>query len=210
MLNSRNRNFFKGLPKSYQVLSRHWSDEEACLLAASFLIQGSNRILDVGSGVGSFCVIAGASYPEAQFVGVEIRNELFLQAQTQAELFQLSNCSFLNQDIREIDFSQYDGFYFFNSFLELLDPTCIIDDGSHVNWKEYLALTEFLFQSLNEMPIGTRLATYDVSPIGIPHSYRLIGSELNGLLRFYCKYESDIHDEKLDIDALQKYMHSIQ
>jgi hypothetical protein len=210
VLSSKNRNFFKHLPKELKALSRHWSDEEASLAAAEFLSQGSNSILDLGSGVGSFCVLGALNHSDKQFTGIEQRKDLVEVAQNQAKLFQLANCSFVHGDIRTIDFSEYNGFYFFNSFLELLDPTCIIDEGSEVNWEEYISLTKFLFNSLRALPSGVRLVTYDVSPIGIPGSYKKIDSRLNGLLVFYCKSNESNGVEELNRVELERYMHSIQ
>ena len=57
-------------------LSRiHWTPCKVATLAAELLVKSpDDRILDVGSGAGKFCIL-GALHTPARFVGVEKRKE---------------------------------------------------------------------------------------------------------------------------------------
>jgi hypothetical protein len=54
-----------------ELSPQHWTPVRIARRAAELLtLSGAKRILDVGSGVGKFCIV-GALTTEAQFVGIE-------------------------------------------------------------------------------------------------------------------------------------------
>lgn len=180
---------FDGIyPKSYQEHSaRHFTPVGIAIKAAKLLVDSAeDKVLDVGSGVGKFCCI-GASVTNAQFYGVEKRKKLTNLSNKIKRVYKLKNAHFINSDFTELDFSQFSGIYFFNSFHEQMDETCILDETSKVSLKEYRQYHQALMQKLEECRSGTRLVTYYTFKNKIPSSYRFIDANETGLLKFYIK-----------------------
>ena len=113
-------------PNQIQELSaQHWTPLNIAKKAADFLSAEKNtRVLDIGSGVGKFCLAAAYFQPNTNFFGVEQRANLVEHAESAKHILGLENVSFLNQNFTSIDFNLYDHFYFFNSFL-LLYVICV-------------------------------------------------------------------------------------
>jgi SAM-dependent methyltransferase len=147
------------------------------------------KVLDIGSGVGKFC-LAGAYYkPSANFYGVEQRRHLVAHAETARNILQLQNVHFLYQNLTQLDFKQYDHFYFYNSFYENLADTEKIDDTVLCTPNLYNYYTRSLYKKLAEMPAGTRLATYHSIDEAIPKGYRLVEEHIQALLKFWLKVD---------------------
>jgi len=143
------------------VSSCHWTPLVVARRAAALLVDGGGRrILDVGSGVGKFC-IAGALSTEARFVGVEQRGDLVEVAREAASRCGAQRASFLHGNVFDVDFSEFDGLYLFNPFLELIEPLQFpIDDAvplSPTRHGEFVAATR---SRLSEARPGTRVVTY--------------------------------------------------
>ncbi len=79
---------------------------------------GVSRVLDVGSGPGKFCVVAGARAPRISFVGIEHRPHLVAAAQSLAAAVGARNVTFIHGDATSLPAADFDGFYVFNSFAE--------------------------------------------------------------------------------------------
>ena len=175
-------------PKAYQQQSaRHFTPVKVAVKAANLLVKGPNaKVLDIGSGVGKFCCI-GASISNAQFYGVEKRKTLTNLSNKIKRLYKLKNAHFMNADFTELDFSNFNGIYFFNSFQEQLDETCVLDETSKVSLKEYRQYHEALMKKLEECKSGTRLVTYYTFKNKIPAAYEFISADKTGLLKFYIK-----------------------
>jgi len=89
--------------------------------------------------------------------------------------------------IRELDFREYDHFYFFNSFYENLPGTCKIDNNLTYSSYLYNSYNRYLYDQLEKMPTGTRLATYHCSEEEAPNGYHLVGTAIDHLLSFWVK-----------------------
>src|SRR5882757_2528275 len=102
-------------PKPIRLLAqRHWTPLRIAQLAARFLVPHAGvKVLDIGSGVGKFCLAAGYYQPGASFVGVEQRKDLVSHAEIARKILGLGNVHFLNDNLTQLDFEQYDHFYFF-------------------------------------------------------------------------------------------------
>ncbi|MEO6631370.1 MAG: methyltransferase domain-containing protein, partial [Mucilaginibacter sp.] len=106
-------------PEHFQLLSlKHWTPLAIALEAANFLAEPGARILDIGSGIGKFCLAAGYHYPESHFYGVEQRQGLIYQAEQAKGYTQLSNVDFIYANVTQVNFKEFDHFYFYNSFYE--------------------------------------------------------------------------------------------
>jgi SAM-dependent methyltransferase len=129
--------------------------------AAALLADGgSPRILDVGSGVGKFC-IAGALTTEASFVGVEQRGDLVEAARDAASRCGAQRASFVHGDVFDVDFAEFDGLYLFNPFLELIEPLQFpIDDAVPMSPARHAENVSATHSRLAEARPGTRVVTY--------------------------------------------------
>jgi len=183
-----NTAFDKIYPKLYQEHSaRHFTPVNIAIKAAKLLVdKSSDKILDIGSGVGKFCCI-GAAVTEAHFYGVEKRKTLTNLSNKIKRLYKLKNAHFINNDFTTLDFKKFDGIYFFNSFHEQLDETCVLDETSKVSLEEYKKYHEALIMKLNECKSGTKLVTYYTFKNKIPSSFQFIDKNDTGLLKFYIK-----------------------
>lgn len=171
-----------------ELASRHWTPLDVAQKVAHFLASGKNaRILDVGSGVGKFCLSAAFYQPGVHFYGVEQRQKLVEYAEQVKDVLQLKNVTFLNKNFTGIDFKKYDHFYFFNSFYENLDGTSKIDDSIDHSAALFQYYSFYLLRQLEAKPAGTRLATYHSLESEVPEGYHVVKSDLNDLLKFWVK-----------------------
>lgn len=67
---------------------------DSALEASSFLGVPGARVLDIGSGVGKFCIAAGVYHPETSFYGIGQRKELYGYAETAREQIGVHNVFF--------------------------------------------------------------------------------------------------------------------
>jgi len=176
-------------PKPIQLLaSRHWTPLNITHMVVSFLATHPGvKVLDIGSGVGKFC-LAGAYYKSyASFFGVEQRKDLVTHAEKARDMLGLKNVHFIHDNITQLDFKQYDHFYFFNSFYENLMDTDKIDDSIAHSPHLYTYYHRQLYKKLEKMPEGTRVATFHCLDDKMPPGYHLVDSKVCTLLKFWMK-----------------------
>ncbi len=176
-------------PLSIQALARrHWTPLSVARKAAGFLAAENNvRILDIGSGVGKFCLAAAYYKPKAFYYGIEQRKSLVSHAEKAREILHLQNVSFVNGNFTQLDFRKYDHFYFYNAFYENLAGTDKIDDSIDYSGELFNYYNRYLFKQLEKKPAGTRLATFHSMEEEIPQGYHVVGSEMDNLLKFWIK-----------------------
>ena len=176
-------------PESIQLLaSRHWTPLHIARLAVQFLAtEKGARVLDIGSGAGKFCLAAAYYRPGVEFYGVEQRKHLVDHARKAREILGLQNVHFLHQNLTQLDFKEYDHFYFYNSFYENLADTEKIDDSITCTPHLYNYYNRCLYKKLDEMPAGTRIATFHTIENKIPSAYHMIEDHAGGLLKFWIK-----------------------
>lgn len=170
-------------PASFRKMSkRHFTPIDVAIKASQLLTtKPKQKILDIGSGAGKFCFVAGAS-TEAQYTGVDYRKNLVELCKTITVKHQFKNVHFIHKNILKVDFSKYDAFYFFNSFQEQIDKTAKMDDEIETSLENFKIFSEYLKTQFENMPHGTRIVTYHVNSSQIPDSYRLVSMHFNGLL----------------------------
>jgi SAM-dependent methyltransferase len=176
-------------------------------MASEFLCHSNNlNILDIGSGVGKFCLVGATLNPRCHFFGVDIRKK-FVDISNELRIrFAVQNISFVCNDIAQLNMLEYDGIYFFNSFQERIDNTARIDENSKISKIEFVKYMQYLFKQFNQMAVGTRLATYHTANFFIPDNFRLVGEELNGMLKFYVKFQNANDDLSLDLSRTEKHI----
>ena len=175
-------------PEHFQLLSlKHWTPLAVARKAAAFLAEPGARVLDIGSGIGKFCLAAGYEFPETYFYGVEQRHELVYHAEDAKGYTGLPNVNFIYANITQLNFKEFDHFYFYNSFYENIDRENAIDDTLEVSYSLYEYYSTYLYNVLRNKPTGTRIVTYQSVGEIIPGGYRLESQSLNTLLRLWIK-----------------------
>jgi SAM-dependent methyltransferase len=176
-------------PLSFQKLDTlHWSPLRVIDRAVKFLVNKPNaKILDIGSGSGKFCLAGSYLKPFAFFSGVEQREDLLEYAQTVRKKLGRSNVDFVHKNFTQIDFTEYDNFYFYNSFFENIEGTDKIDDSIAYSVELYDYYNLRLKTKLDGMPAGTRIVTYKTLDQEIPDSYRSVTTEMENQLKFWIK-----------------------
>lgn len=167
--------------------NRHFTSVFLSQKAAAYLAADENtRILDIGSGTGKFCLV-GAICTNSHFTGVEYRKNQSDIALEVAERFRIPNVRFINANILDINFKDYNAFYMFNPFLENLDTSARMDQTKNSKKEDYELFRSYVFQQLASKDIGTRLATYYISQNQIPDSFELKSSSFGDTLKFWEK-----------------------
>ena len=186
---SSDAQFHKLYPDSVQVLSRnHWTPLSVARKAANFLAVGNgDRILDIGSGIGKFCLAAAYYKPQALYFGVEQRNDLVEYSEAARISLGLGNVSFIHANFTQVDFEDYDHFYFYNAFYENVANAEKIDENVTYSIERYNYYNYYLFKQLKNMPSGTRVATYYGIDEVMPPGYHVGGSDLGDLLKFWVR-----------------------
>ncbi len=177
------------LPESLKrVAARHWTPHDVAVKAAQFLgINKNEKVLDIGSGVGKFCLIAGHLLPNIQFVGVEQRANLVELSTKLAEELALQNVTFIHQNIADLDFEEYHHFYFYNSFYENIEGTEKIDYDIPYASKLYDHYNLILYKKLDKKPSGARLVTFHSLGNEVPRGYEIVQTDYDNYLQYYIK-----------------------
>jgi SAM-dependent methyltransferase len=175
-------------PQHIQELSQmHWTPVDIAKKAADFLSIPHARVLDIGSGVGKFCITAGFFHPETTFYGIEQREELYTFAEIAKSEMELPNVRFIHGNLTELEFKDYDHFYFYNSFYENIEPDSRIDYSVRTSFELYDRYSRFVYQMLEEKPAETRLVTFHAPDMQIPPGYQLVNSSYNRVLKMWLK-----------------------
>lgn len=168
--------------------SRHWTPLQVANRAAEFLAADKNvKVLDIGSGAGKFCLAASCCKKDALFFGVEQRKNMVQHAEQAKSVLGVTNAFFLHSNFTQLDFRDYDHFYFYNSFYENLNGTDKIDDSIDYSSQLYNYYNHFLYKMLDTKQGGTRLATYYSIEDEVPPSYHVVGSAFDNILKFWIK-----------------------
>ena len=177
--------FDKVYPKSIRTLSDlHFTSVKVAKLASDFLCEKSNPVLDIGAGVGKFCMI-GSSWTKGEYIGVEQRANLCEIANQVIERYELDRVSMVNANILDIPFSEFKSFYFFNAFHENICKDDPIDQSTDLGRHLYDAYVKYMREELDSMPQGTRLVTYYGFLKEVPKSYKLVHEAEGGPLKFW-------------------------
>ncbi len=165
----------------------HWTPIEVIKTAVDWLgTSKDNRVLDIGSGVGKFCLV-GAMHSNARFTGIELRENLYHEAQKLKEELELANVEFIHTDVKNIDFKNYTSFYFYNPFCEHIAVSGAIDDQIPFDEDTFYAYQDLVEQQLKETPKGTRLVKYCSPELEISMDFDLHEMYFDGQLQLWIK-----------------------
>jgi hypothetical protein len=181
--------FSQLLPEYLQKASRlYFTPIHIAKTATQWLTEdGKKRILDIGAGVGKFCIV-GAKYSNSQFYGIEYRPSLAKLANELIVHYEIDNATVLHNDVVDVDFSNYDAFYLYNPFYENLISSKRLNSEVELSgplYRHYLAYTE---RELSKTIPGTRLVTFHGNDFEIPDSFKKIRETVDGSLKLWIKH----------------------
>lgn len=176
------------LTKRYQDISKiHWTPTKIIEIVIQWCVENNTaKILDIGSGVGKFCFV-GALISNIKFTGVEKRKSLHKQAVSIQDKLNLKNINFINTNILNIDFTDYDTFYYFNPFFEQIYKLGRIDKSTRYQPVKFLIYQEYVYHELNKKEIGTKIITYCAPEFQLPDEYTMKNMMFDGLLQLWIK-----------------------
>jgi SAM-dependent methyltransferase len=151
---------------------RHWTSLAVAKRAAELLTGAKQcRVLDVGSGVGKFCIVGSLTTP-AHFVGIERREALVREARELSAALGATRTEFVCGDISTVDWRSFDAFYLFNPFLENIDQSARIDLSFDYSQEKYAYFVEATRTKLQRAKRGTRVVTYHGFGGAFPSGYQ--------------------------------------
>lgn len=171
-----NSEFDELYPPPIRTLSQtFWTPVEVALRAARRLVsEPGTRVLDVGSGVGKFCLV-GSLATQGEFFGVEQREGLVKFSRDVAGLLGATRAHFIHglfTDLRAYDF---DAFYFFNPFGEgRFAPAAQIDATVELTPSRFAEDVWRAQVFLEAAKLGARVVTYNGMGGELPASYALV------------------------------------
>lgn len=176
-------------PLSMRELNEvHWAPLTIIRRAVHYLVQNEgSTILDIGSGIGKFCLAGAWFKPEGRFHGVEQRLNLIEQATAANEKLGRLPVTFHHRNFTQMALDQYDGFFFYNAFFENLPGAYQIDDSIDCSRELYDYYSNYMYNGLSDLKPGTRIVTYCSWDDEIPPGYKLEEWYEQGLLKCWIK-----------------------
>jgi hypothetical protein len=170
--------FDRLFPEKTRALSEiHWTPVSTARRAAELAVRKPNDlVLDIGSGVGKFCVV-GSLTTAGNFFGVEQREYLLRFARQVVTRYRIPRVQLIFKNMVELDWRPYDAIYLFNPFYENLDESIRIDDLYELSSDLYVKYIRQTQQKLAGLNTGTRIVTLNGFGGDFPPSYRLIQEE---------------------------------
>jgi hypothetical protein len=155
-----------------------WTPVEVAVRAAKLLAPRPGcTILDIGAGVGKFCIVAAASV-RAEVRGLEHRPHLVEIARETAAKVGVSASFAAGPSIEEQDASAIDGVYLFNPFAEnLCTAADWLDKTVELNEARFRADVRATEQLLGRARVGTRVVIYCGFGGEMPAGYVLVSRE---------------------------------
>jgi Methyltransferase domain len=164
-----------------RVSARFWTPIAVARKAARILAQGKGPVLDVGAGVGKFCIV-GALATNAEFHGLEHREDLVAIANGVAKALGLSDrVRVFHGTLDTLEWSQYTSYYFCNPFEENIFPeTRRYDDRVELSKTRFQEDTARVERELDAAPVGTRVVTFHGLGARVPATYQRLEEETRG------------------------------
>ena len=152
-------------PPMQRLSARHWTPVAVARRAAQLLVQSADTtVLDVGAGVGKFCIV-GAQTTPGRFVAVERRRVLAQVAGDVVRERCVPRVEVIHDEVLSLDWSGFDAIYLFNPFA---DP---LPDARSVRLAE---------EKLARARPGARIVTYHGFGGTMPPDFRRVVSEPGG------------------------------
>lgn len=184
--------FDEQLPINLQLQAGfHFTPVAVARAAAQLLApRPGMSVLDVGSGAGKFCITAAAALPEVEFVGVEWRPSLIRIARTLAARSAITNVQFIQADALDLDWSEFDAFYFYNPFAEqLFDGSFKLDGAIASDQLDFITYLGAVRERLACARLGTRVVTFHGFGAAPPlcYEFQIAQTSIDGRLELWVK-----------------------
>jgi hypothetical protein len=158
------QNFDRLLPMRLRAAShRFWTPLEVVRRATTWFEElGVQSVVDIGSGVGKFCV-AGAVTSSCSFIGIEQRAPLATLARNLARLFAVDDrVSFIDGRFGEIETPAADCYYLYNPFEENLFPAHeALDDNVELAAAHFRRDVRHFRSLVAALPLGAYVLSYN-------------------------------------------------
>lgn len=178
-------------PIPYRLASDHfWTPVSTARRAAELLVEaGATRVLDVGAGVGKFCIVGALTTERTTFVGIEHRARLVEVACKGARILNAERAEIVHGRLEHVRKDTFDGYYFFNPFAENLNHATHLDDSVDFSEGRYHADLRLSNSMLAAAPQRTAVVTYYGRGGKMPPGFKLVHSErsCDGTLRLWIK-----------------------
>ena len=170
--------FDRIFPEEIRSLSKiHWTPISVARRAAELAVRKpGDLVLDVGSGVGKFCII-GALTTAGKFHGVEQREYLVDSGRKVVARFGLSKVQLIHKNMVDLDWLPFDAIYLFNPFFENIEKSIRIDDQCALSSDLFVTYVRQTQSKLDDLNVGVRIVTFNGFGGDFPPSYRLIHEE---------------------------------
>lgn len=171
--------FDSNFPAFHRALSgAHWTPVEAALIASRYAcFKPGAKVLDVGSGVGKFCMLGSLFHPDSSFHGVEQRGTLVGIAKRVARKLAVPRATFAHANAENVDWSRFDSVYLFNPFWEHFDEKGRIDDAIPLHAEHFLRYLTMTREKLAQLRDGSRAVILNGFGAEMPPGFRLLASE---------------------------------
>ena len=168
-------------PKVVQKLSRtHWTPLAVAEMATQWLSRsGADRILDVGSGVGKFCLIGGLT-TAASYVGMETQPGMVQLSKALLRRYKIGKVQFRVGDATAASWDTFTGAYLYNPFSQRFTFQRGGASSQAVASDLYDSQGRLVYDLLEQRPAGFRVAVYCGYGRGLPPQYTLVAVELFG------------------------------
>jgi len=172
-----------------------WTPVTIAAQASQLLVdRRGTRVLDIGSGVGKFCLVA-AALTDGYFTGIEQREDLVKAAKDAVAKHRFTNIQIIHGDVTEHSFSEYDAFYLFNPFEAYVFKGSRMNETLPVFVNLYLKCVKHVAAELARKSIGTRVVTYAGCAHEVPNCYDCQLSTFGEHLKLWVKVrEATPHD----------------
>ena len=155
-----------------------WAHDRLIEGAVEFLCDQNainNKVLDIGSGIGKFCILAAKLRPDFIFEGIELDVDRVEVSNLIAKEMGVQNVRFIHGDFRYLDVKEYGGFFIYSPFRmgaahELNVTPCNWNYNKVMKYvNEMNAITAF---KLSSMPTGTKYYILDgAHSIDVPEGF---------------------------------------
>lgn len=175
-----------------------WTPVAVAFRAAQLLAsQNVASVLDIGSGVGKFCLAAACACPDIEFTGIEQRPHLVNAARAAKARLGVTNAHFFAGDATATPWIDFDGLYLYNPFEEnlYLDDNPL-DHTVELSRRRLVADVRRVIAALVAAPVGTCMVTYNGFGGEVPATYDLAHIEGAGTnwLRVWVKRRPTVEE----------------
>ncbi len=146
----------------WRVARTHFTPVDVARRALGMLAPAAGTaVLDIGAGVGKFCIAAALAAPAVRVVGIEQRGHLVEVGRDLARQLGAANVELRHGDAFDHDWLEFAGLYLFNPFGEVAHRDApLLDGGSAHAPSCYFASTRGARERLAALRPGTRVVSY--------------------------------------------------